>query len=101
MNEINSIECELLEDINVVCELLEKKENKVGYEKMPFIINKLSPVMLKILNSGEFNQEVILELLKDMMFAMENKDSVLLLDILRYGIAIVLEAVIMENGKES
>lgn len=101
MNEINSIVCELLDDIGEVCGLLEKKEKKAGYEKMPFIINKLSPAMLQILNSGEFNQEIILELLKDMMFAMENKDSVLLLDVLQYGIAIVLEAVIMEDGKEN
>lgn len=67
-----------------------KKAFQTFSENISFIQNTL----LKILDSGMVEQELILLLLSDMKDAMENRDSVLLADTLQYGVNALLEQII-------
>lgn len=86
-----------VEQINKVTELLYQKNNNEAFGRFNDVLTMLATLTDEIFSSDEVAQEIkssFLEYLKEAMNAMENKDFILLSDILQYDIIEHLENII-------
>lgn len=83
--------------INEVTELLYQKKNNEAFSRFDDVLLMLASLAEEIFSANEVVSEEkasFLKLLKEAMNAMENKDFILLSDILQYDIIELLENII-------
>lgn len=91
MEDLKRILMQTTEGIQRVADLLYKQQNKNGMLEFNALLSKLSELVILISQMGE-NQEILfdsnqyLRTLTEAMKAMEEKDNVLLADILQYDL---------------
>lgn len=84
----------LLQNINTVKGIGDKIENHEAYiedikEYLPSLNQMIMSLFTAIQESKlcvELNQDFIVQVLNDILYGIENEDSVFLLDVLRYGL---------------
>lgn len=89
----------LLHNINIVKKIGDKIENHEAYiedirEYLPSLNQMIMSLFTAIQESRlrmELNQDFIVQVLNDVLYGIENEDSVFLLDVLRYGLLEVYE----------
>ena len=87
---------EAIESINNLCKQILEQKN---YQKdLPQCVEKINTAMSILLKDASINSLLLVQLLQDMMHGVENQDEVLLLDVLRFGIKIILEDYSQEIG---
>ena len=80
-----------IERVENICRLIENREEY--NEELTSYVGALNTMVNDILACSQnqaipffINEEFVLHVLKDIIYGMENKDSVFLLDTLRYGL---------------
>ena len=80
-----------VERVENICRLIENREEY--NEELRRYVGRLNTMVNDILVSSQnqknpffINEEFVLQVLKDIIYGIENKDSVFLLDTLRYGL---------------
>lgn len=80
-----------IERVENICQLIENREEY--NEELTRYVGTLNKMVNDILACSQnaaipfiINEEFVLQVLKDIIYGMENKDSVFLLDTLRYGL---------------
>ena len=97
------------EQIEIVTRISEKIENGEKYlEELKGYLPALNQVILKIFEgiadpqlALDVNQEFILQVLNDIIYGIEQEDTVFLLDVLRYGLLELFDYIVAElQGEE-
>jgi hypothetical protein len=88
MNEISEQICSINKIIEEICNDVEKNDN---FNLIPEFMNVMEAVLPNIFSQNKseqaFNEEEIFEILNDIVDAFENKDTVLIIDTLKYGLS--------------
>lgn len=92
--------------INVVEDICNQVEKNNNYNLVPELMNLLETLIPEIFAVNNeiqlFNNQDIIEILEDIVNAFENKDSVLMTDVLRYGLnknlSLFIEAINVKEG---
>lgn len=92
--------------INVVEDICNQVEKNNNYNLVPELMNILETLIPEIFAVNNqiqiFDNEDIIEILEDIVNAFENKDSVLMTDVLRYGLnknlSLFIEAINVKEG---
>ena len=92
----------ILEEINEIIERLESGENGTAYNMVARSVSPIQAFLMFLLENGILEQELVVMLLTDIVNAMEQKDDVLILDTLKYGLRNLLRDIvkIMEEDDE-
>lgn len=77
---------DVIQSIEYVANLFYQNKHKLGYEELEKLLILIEDTLVKVYQSNELivNESNILGILKDAMIAMEQKDTLLLADILEY-----------------
>lgn len=73
-----------IEQINRICNLIDNGEDYLGIviSGLP----EITKIMNVILENYDINEQFVLQVLKDIVYGVEQKDSVILRDTFRYGL---------------
>ena len=97
-----------IERVENICRLIENREEY--NEELTSYVGTLNTMVNDILACSQnqaipffINEEFVLQVLKDIIYGMENKDSVFLLDTLRYGLLEIYYYTIeeLQNGEQN
>ena len=81
---------ELIKTINTIIDKIENEQFDVAWRDMALVLPKVQQFVVVLLEYAILEQDVALMLLTDLVQAMEQKDEVLLLDTIKYGIQTLL-----------
>lgn len=95
--------------IENICKITEKIENRQDYmEDLKEYIPHMNQIIPKIINLStdsrsnlDLNNEFVLQVLKDILYGVENEDSVFLQDVLQNGLLEIYKYIITELEGES
>ena len=97
-----------VERVENICRLIENREEY--NEELTSYVGTLNKMVNDILACSQnreipffINEEFVLQVLKDIIYGMENKDSVFLVDTLRYGLLEIYYYTIeeLQNGEQN
>ena len=90
----------LLEEINEIIECLECGESRNVYNMVAGSASLLQTFLIFLLENGILEQELTVMLMSDIVKAVEQKDDVLMLDTLKYGIRNLLWDIVKIVGED-
>lgn len=73
-----------IEQINRICNLIDNGEDYLGAAISE--LAEITEIMNVILENYDINEQFVLQVLKDIVYGVEQKDSVILRDTFRYGL---------------